>query len=294
MDRAGEARLAKFLSTRRARPLDSARPRAERGAKRASEARSEPKANGVIVIEARDITKRYGDFLAVDHVSFTAEAGEVVGFLGPNGAGKTTTMRILTGFLPATDGTAKIDGHDIFEDPLAARRAVGYLPETPPLYPEMDVAGYLNYVACIKDVPRKQRREAVERAMQRCGLGDVRRRVIGALSKGYRQRVGIAQAIVHDPAVLILDEPTVGLDPIQIREIRDLIRDLAAPREGARGHTIVLSTHILAEVEAICRRVIIINRGKKVVDTPLAELTQDGTRLEDVFTRAALRDEAAA
>jgi len=243
------------------------------------------------VIEARDITKRYGDVLAVDHVSFTAEAGDVVGFLGPNGAGKTTTMRILTGFLPATDGTAKIAGHDIFEDPLAARRAVGYLPELPPLYPEMDVAGYLHYVAKIKDVPRKQRREAVERAMQRCGLGNVSRRVIGALSKGYRQRVGIAQAIVHDPAVLILDEPTVGLDPIQIREIRTLIRDLAAPREGSRGHTIVLSTHILAEVEAICRRVIIINRGRKVLDTPLADLTRDGHRLEDVFARAALRDE---
>jgi ABC-2 type transport system ATP-binding protein len=246
------------------------------------------------VIEATGITKRYGDILAVDHVSFRAEAGDVVGFLGPNGAGKTTTMRILTGFLPATDGTAKIDGHDIFEDPLAARRAVGYLPESPPLYPEMDVTGYLTYVAKIKDVPRKQRAEAVDRAMQRCGLSEVRRRVIGALSKGFRQRVGIAQAIVHDPAVLILDEPTVGLDPIQIREIRALIADLAAPREGSRGHTIVLSTHILAEVEAICRRVIIINRGKKVIDTPLAELIQGGVRLEDVFARAALSDEAAA
>jgi len=242
------------------------------------------------VIEADGITKRYGDFLAVDHVSFTAGAGDVVGFLGPNGAGKTTTMRILTGFLPATDGTAKIDGHDIFGDPLAARRAIGYLPETPPLYPEMDVRGYLTYVAKLKDVPRKQRAEAVERAMHRCGLDDVKRRVIGALSKGFRQRVGIAQAIVHDPAVLILDEPTVGLDPIQIREIRSLIADLAAPREGTRGHTIVLSTHILAEVEAICRRVIIINRGRKVLDTPLAELTKDGARLEDVFARAALRD----
>jgi len=246
------------------------------------------------VIEANNITKRYGDILAVDHVSFSAGAGDVVGFLGPNGAGKTTTMRILTGFLPATDGTAKIDGHDIFEEPLAARRAVGYLPESPPLYPEMDVQGYLHYVAKIKDVPRKQRAEAVDRAIQRCGLAEVRRRVIGALSKGFRQRVGIAQAIVHDPAVLILDEPTVGLDPIQIREIRALISNLAAPREGARGHTIVLSTHILAEVEAICRRVIIINRGKKVIDTPLAELTQGGVRLEDVFARAALADEAAA
>jgi len=246
------------------------------------------------VIEASGITKRYGDFLAVDHVSFRADAGEVVGFLGPNGAGKTTTMRILTGFLPATDGSAKIGGHDIFEDPLAARRAVGYLPETPPLYPEMDVQGYLHFVAKIKDVPRRQRHDAVERAMQRCGLSDVKRRVIGALSKGYRQRVGIAQAIVHDPTVLILDEPTVGLDPIQIREIRSLIADLAAPREGARGHTIVLSTHILAEVEAICRRVIIINRGKKVLDAPLADLTKNGERLEDAFTRAALREEETA
>jgi ABC-2 type transport system ATP-binding protein len=246
------------------------------------------------LIEANGITKRYGDFLAVDHVSFRADAGEVVGFLGPNGAGKTTTMRILTGFLPATDGTAKIDGHDIFEAPLEARRAIGYLPESPPLYPEMDVQGYLHYVAKLKDVPRARRHDAVDRAMQRCGLAEVKRRVIGALSKGFRQRVGIAQAIVHEPAVLILDEPTVGLDPIQIREIRALISALAAPREGERGHTIVLSTHILAEVEAICRRVIIINRGKKVIDTPLAELTQGGQRLEDVFARAALRDDEAA
>ena len=245
------------------------------------------------MIEASNISKRYGDILAVDHVSFSAGAGEVVGFLGPNGAGKTTTMRILTGFLPATDGTARIDGHDIFEDPLAARRAVGYLPESPPLYPEMDVQGYLHYVAKIKDVPRNQRAEAVDRAMQRCGLADVQRRVIGALSKGFRQRVGIAQAIVHDPAVLILDEPTVGLDPIQIREIRALISNLAAPREGARGHTIVLSTHILAEVEAICRRVILINNGRKVLDAPLAEITAGGARLEDAFTRATQREEPA-
>jgi gliding motility-associated transport system ATP-binding protein len=250
--------------------------------------------SGADVIEAEGITKRYGDTLAVDHVSFSAGAGEVVGFLGPNGAGKTTTMRILTGFLPATDGTAKIDGHDIFDEPLEARRAIGYLPEMPPLYPEMDVRSYLTYVAKLKDVPRARRGDAVERAMQRCGLAEVRRRVIGALSKGFRQRVGIAQAIVHEPAVLILDEPTVGLDPIQIREIRSLIADLAAPREGERGHTIVLSTHILAEVEAICRRVIIINRGKKVLDTTMAELTKGGERLEDVFARAALRDEEAA
>jgi ABC-2 type transport system ATP-binding protein len=245
------------------------------------------------VIEAQHITKRYGEFLAVNDVSFIAEAGDVVGFLGPNGAGKTTTMRILTGFLPATDGTAIVDGHDIFEDPLAARRAIGYLPETPPLYPEMDVRSYLTYVAKLKDVPRAARPQAVEHAMERCGLADVRRRVIGSLSKGFRQRVGIAQAIVHEPSVLILDEPTVGLDPIQIREIRALIADLANPSDGQPAHTIVLSTHILAEVEAICRRVVLINEGHKVLDQTLAELVKDGGRLEDVFTRATLADSAA-
>jgi ABC-2 type transport system ATP-binding protein len=243
------------------------------------------------VIEARGISKRYGDSVAVNDVSFSITAGEVVGFLGPNGAGKTTTMRILTGFLPATDGTALIDGHDIFQEAIAARRAIGYLPESPPLYPEMDVQGYLTFVAKLKDVPRAKRKDAVERAMERCGLADVQRRVIGALSKGYRQRVGIAQAIVHEPKVLILDEPTVGLDPIQIREIRQLLASLATEQEGA--HTIVLSTHILAEVEAICRRVILINQGKKVLDAPLGELTAGGERLEQVFTRATQQDEAA-
>ncbi len=240
------------------------------------------------MIEAEGITKRYGDFLAVDDVSFTAQAGEVIGFLGPNGAGKTTTMRILTGFLPATDGSARIAGHDIFNEPLAARRAIGYLPENPPLYPEMDVAGYLEFVTRIKDVPRARRRSAVESAIERCGLKDVHRRVIGSLSKGFRQRVGIAQAIVHDPRVLILDEPTVGLDPIQIREIRSLIAALADPGKS-EARTIVLSTHILAEVEAICPRVILINQGRKVVDSSLAELTAEGQSLEDVFARVALR-----
>jgi ABC-2 type transport system ATP-binding protein len=241
------------------------------------------------VIEAQNIVKRYGETVAVDGVSFSVKAGEVVGFLGPNGAGKTTTMRILTGYLPASDGTALIDGHDIFREAIAARRAIGYLPELPPLYPEMDVQGYLTFVAKLKDVPRAKRKAAVERAMERCGLTDVRRRVIGALSKGYRQRVGIAQAIVHEPKVLILDEPTVGLDPIQIREIRQLLVALATAQEG--GHTIVLSTHILAEVEAICRRVILINRGRKVLDAPLAEITANGARLEDAFTRATQREE---
>ena len=243
------------------------------------------------MIEARGITKRYGDLLAVDDVSFTAESGEVIGFLGPNGAGKTTTMRILTGFIPATDGTALIAGHDIFEDPLAARRAIGYLPEVPPVYPEMDVVGYLRYVAKLKDVPRAKRKAAVERAIERCGLEEVHRRVIGSLSRGYRQRVGLAQAIVHDPSVLILDEPTVGLDPTQVREIRALITDLTSAEQA---HTVVLSTHILAEVEVICRRVILIHAGRKVLDSPLEELIQGGQRLEDIFARATTTDEAAA
>jgi ABC-2 type transport system ATP-binding protein len=245
------------------------------------------------LIEARGISKRYGDLLAVNDVSFSAESGEVIGFLGPNGAGKTTTMRILTGFLPASDGTALIAGHDIFEDPLAARRAVGYLPEVPPLYPEMDPVGYLRYVAKLKDVPRSKRKAAVDRAIERCGLEKVHRRVIGSLSRGYRQRVGLAQAIVHNPSVLILDEPTVGLDPIQVREIRGLIADLTSAEQEEGAHTVVLSTHILAEVEAICRRVILINAGRKVVDSPLEELTQGGKRLEDIFARATTADTAA-
>jgi ABC-2 type transport system ATP-binding protein len=245
------------------------------------------------VIEARGLSKRYGELVAVDGVSFAIAPGEVVGFLGPNGAGKTTTMRILTGFLPATDGTAAIAGHDIFEDPIAARRAVGYLPETPPLYPEMSVEGYLDYVARIKDVPRRERAAAVDRALARCGLADVRRRVIAALSKGYRQRVGLAQAIVHDPPVLILDEPTVGLDPIQIREIRSLIAELASERKGDRARTVILSTHILPEVEAICRRVLIIHRGRIVVDRPLEELKRGGASLEEIFTRATSREPGA-
>jgi ABC-2 type transport system ATP-binding protein len=245
------------------------------------------------LIEARGITKRYGDRLAVDDVSFEVARGEVVGFLGPNGAGKTTTMRILTGFLPPTDGTAVIDGHDMLTDPLRARRSLGYLPEVPPLYPEMDVEGYLRFVAAVKSVPRAKRRAAVERAIDRCGLTEVRRRVIGALSKGYRQRVGLAQAIVHEPPVLILDEPTVGLDPVQIREIRELIRGLAMPGPEGTQHTVILSTHILSEVEAICQRVILIHRGRKRLDAPIAELVGGGQGLEAVFARETARDEMA-
>jgi len=245
------------------------------------------------MIAVEGVTKRYGDVVAVEDLSFEVSRGEVVGFLGPNGAGKTTTMRMLTGFLPATDGTARIAGHDIFAEPLAARRSVGYLPEAPPLYPEMSVEGYVRYAAKLNDVPRARREEAVDRALERCGLRAVRRRVIGDLSKGFRQRVGIAQAIVHDPPVLVLDEPTVGLDPIQIVEIRELIKHLAAPDEGDHAQqTVILSTHILAEVEAICRRVILIDRGRKAIDQPLEELTGSGERLEQVFARVTSRDEA--
>ncbi|HEY8154857.1 MAG TPA: ABC transporter ATP-binding protein [Myxococcota bacterium] len=242
------------------------------------------------MIEARGLSKRYGDVKAVDAVTFSIGKGEVVGFLGPNGAGKTTTMRMLTGFLPPTDGTAVIAGHDIFDDSLAARRSIGYLPETLPLYPEMTVTSYLAYVARIKDVPRKRRRDAIQRAIERCGLKGMNRRVIGTLSKGFRQRVGLAQAIVHEPPVLILDEPTVGLDPLQIREIRALIAELAAPAQGEQQHTVILSTHILAEVEAICRRVILISNGRKVVDAPLSELTQGGRSLDELFARKTARD----
>jgi len=241
------------------------------------------------MIEATDLSKRYGDVVAVDAVSFRVERGEVVGFLGPNGAGKTTTMRMLTGFLPPTDGSASIAGHDVFEEPLEARRAVGYLPEFPPLYPEMTVESFVDYVARLKDVPRARRREAVDRALERCALADVSRRVIGTLSKGYRQRVGLAQAIVHDPPVLILDEPTVGLDPIQIREIRALIAELASGT-GETQHTIVLSSHILQEVAAICRRIIMVSEGRKTVDAPIEELTKDGHTLEELFAREAARD----
>ena len=246
---------------------------------------------GSRVIEARGISKRYGDLVAVADVSFKIGKGEIVGFLGPNGAGKTTTMRILTGFMPPTDGTAIIAGHDIFSEPLAARRCVGYLPEQLPLYLEMTVTAYLTYVAKIKDVARRARAQAVDRALERCGLTEVRSRVIGSLSRGFRQRVGLAQAIVHDPPVLVLDEPTVGLDPLQVRDIRQLIADLTTPLDGDQ-RTVILSTHILPEVEAICQRVILINEGRKTVDAPLEELMRDGRSLEELFARETAQDVA--
>src|SRR3954468_13800262 len=196
-------------------------------------------------------------------MSFEVEQGEILGFLGPNGAGKTTTMRIITGFMPATDGTVHVDGFDVFDNPLEVRKRIGYLPENPPLYLEMDVAGYLRFVAKIKGVPGDKLDSEVSSAMERVNITDVKERIIAKLSKGYKQRVGLAQALLNDPPVLILDEPTIGLDPKQIHEVRELIKDLAG------NHTVVLSTHILPEVEQTCHRVIIIDRGKIVaVDTP--------------------------
>lgn len=215
------------------------------------------------MLEVCQVSKDYGPFHAVSDVSFTASAGEIVGFLGPNGAGKTTTMRLITGYLPPTRGEVKVDGLVVRTNALEAKRRIGYLPEIPPVYPELTVKEYLDFCARLRRIPGKQRREAVERACQRTALADVRKRVIGHLSKGYRQRVGIAQAILHDPQLLVLDEPTAGLDPRQILETRQLIRELSG------NHTVILSTHILPEASATCDRVVIINRGQLVaVDTP--------------------------
>jgi len=225
------------------------------------------------MIRVAALTRRFGERVAVDGISFEVQRGEVLGFLGPNGAGKTTTMRILTGYLPATSGTAEIAGFDVFRHPLEVKRRIGYLPENPPVYPEMRVETFVSFVAELHALRRSLRASKVDAALERCGLGSVRRRLIGNLSKGYRQRVGLAAALVHDPEVLILDEPTVGLDPAQIIEIRNLIRSFAD------SHTVILSTHILPEVEATCGRVAIIRDGRLVVDAPLLELTQ-GNRLQ--------------
>jgi ABC-2 type transport system ATP-binding protein len=215
------------------------------------------------VIEVQHLTKRYGRVTAVDDVSFRVERGEILGFLGPNGAGKTTTMRILTGYMPATDGKAVVAGFDVFEQPIEAKRRTGYLPETPPLYPDMSVIEYLNFVANIKGVPSNEKRQRIQQVMARTRIDDMANRLCSKLSKGYRQRVGLAQSIIHNPDVLILDEPTAGLDPKQIIETRQLIKELAG------DHTIILSTHILPEVSQTCQRVVIINKGRVVaVDTP--------------------------
>ncbi len=215
------------------------------------------------MIEVQHLTKRYGRVTAVDDVSFRVERGEIFGFLGPNGAGKTTTMRILTGYMPPTEGKALVAGFDVFDQPVEAKRRTGYLPETPPLYPDMTVLEYLTFVAKIKGVPPGDRQHRVRTVMERTRVADMADRLCSRLSKGYRQRVGLGQAIIHNPDVLILDEPTAGLDPKQIIETRQLIKELAG------DHTIVLSTHILPEVSQTCQRVVIINKGRVVaIDTP--------------------------
>lgn len=219
------------------------------------------------MIEVQHLSKRYGSVTAVDDVSFTVGAGEILGFLGPNGAGKTTTMRIITGYMPATEGTVTVAGHDVFAAPVAAKSHTGYLPEVPPLYPDMTVRDYLTFVARIKNVPSREVGGRVDDVMKKTHVADMASRHCGKLSKGYKQRVGLAQALIHNPDVLVLDEPTAGLDPKQIIEVRQLITELGG------NHTVVLSTHILPEVSQTCHRVVIIAKGKVVaVDTP-ANLT---------------------
>jgi ABC-2 type transport system ATP-binding protein len=236
------------------------------------------------MIEVKNLVKRYGETLAVDHVSFKVEKGRILGFLGPNGAGKTTTMRIITGFMPPTEGEATIGGFNILTQPMDARRRIGYLPETPPLYPDLLIEDYLAFAARIKGVPRKQIAERTAKVAAQCGIRDVLGRRIGVLSKGYRQRVGLAQALIHDPDVLILDEPTIGLDPNQIQEIRKLIRSLAG------AHTVILSTHILPEVTMTCDDVIIINRGRIAAADTLEHLTQSGGARARTYLRLGAPD----
>jgi ABC-2 type transport system ATP-binding protein len=220
------------------------------------------------VIEVRNLAKYYGNVRAVDNISFTINEGEIVGFLGPNGAGKTTTIRVLTCYQPATSGSAKVAGHDVFTESMAVRRQVGYLPESVPLYPEMRVREYLRFRGKLRGLGRLEREAAVGRVTERCWLGDVIDRPAGQLSKGFRQRVGLADCLLHNPRVLIMDEPTIGLDPAQIRETRSLIRELA------QEHTVLLSSHILPEVEATCQRIIIIHRGKIVASGTPADLRE--------------------
>jgi ABC-2 type transport system ATP-binding protein len=220
------------------------------------------------MIDVENFSKNYAGFRAVQNISFNVSKGEIVGFLGPNGAGKSTTMKVLAGYLPPTDGRISIAGYDVVTDSIEVRKRIGYMPENVPLYTDMRVIEFLHFRAELKRVPRRKIRERVEYVIDRCSLGDVRNKIIGTLSKGYRQRVGLADAMVNDPELLILDEPTIGLDPNQIRSVRDLIRDLG------KDHTILLSTHILSEVELTCNRVLVINRGKiEASDTP-ANLTK--------------------
>jgi ABC-2 type transport system ATP-binding protein len=231
------------------------------------------------MIEVQELTKKYGELVAVHDLTFKVEAGRIWGLLGPNAAGKTTTMRILTGFLPATSGRATVAGFDVFDKPDDVKRAIGYLPEVVPLYPDMTVSAYLAFVAEIKQVPKARRKAAVARVIESAGLKNVSRRLIKNVSRGFKQRVGVAQALIHDPQVLILDEPTIGLDPAQIREIRQLIR-------GLRGeHTILLSTHILPEVTQVCDGVVIINEGRLMASGSLEELAASFDKTDGVLIK---------
>lgn len=219
------------------------------------------------MIKVENLTKTYGSITAIDDISFQVNKGEILGFLGPNGAGKTTTMRMITGYMPANEGRVEVSGFDVLDDPIKAKNEIGYLPENPPLYDDMKVADFLDFVAGLKGV-EEDKAQKIDSAMSRCGIADVSARLIGNLSKGYRQRIGIAQAILNDPSVLILDEPTIGLDPKQIIEIRELIKQLGTDR------TVILSTHILPEVMMTCSKVVIINKGKIALETSLVELNK--------------------
>ena len=235
------------------------------------------------MISVSELTKRYARNTAVDHISFEVQKGQIVGFLGPNGAGKTTTMRMLTCFLPPTAGTATVAGFDVLEHPLEVKKRIGYLPEAPPLYQEMRTAEYLTFVGKLKGLAGSDLQQRVDAVCERCAIADVKNKLLGKLSKGYRQRVGLAQAIIHNPEVLILDEPTAGLDPKQINETRDLIKSLAG------DHTIILSTHILPEVEQTCQQVIIINKGKLVATDSVSNLQSRARGVETVLVEVASR-----
>ena len=235
------------------------------------------------MITVTDLTKRYARHTAVDHISFEVQKGQIVGFLGPNGAGKTTTMRVLTCFLPPTSGVAKVAGFDVLEQPFEVKKRIGYLPEMPPLYPEMRTGEYLAFVGSLKGLSGTELRNRIDYVCERCAIADVKSKLLGKLSKGYRQRVGLAQAIIHNPDVLILDEPTSGLDPKQINETRELIKSLAG------DHTIILSTHILPEVEQTCEQVIIINKGKLVATDSVANLQNRARGAESLLVEIAGR-----
>lgn len=244
------------------------------------------------MIEVRNLVKQYGTHLALDDLSFNVEDNEIFGFLGPNGAGKSTTMNIITGYLAPTSGTVSIDGHDIIEDPIGAKKLIGYLPELPPLYPEMTPREYLKFVAEAKGVKKAELKEEVDRVMERTAIADVQNQLIKTLSKGYRQRVGMAEAIIGSPKVIIMDEPTVGLDPMQIIEFREMIHELG------KDHTVIISSHILAEISEICHKIMIIVKGKLVaIDTPenLAKKIggdSESMSLEDIFLKFVEKEES--